>query len=510
MIQFFIAIKSGVHKQCAFVKPLIFSILLNIHHSQLKKLRVILLLTFLCAAWACVMQKERTRSLYHLQNTVTYIPYDSLSIMSAPTTENGNAEAGYKYLVEGNAFNSGIPINVYKLLCKIKDSKLALVAGYSKFTLNDFVVFKNTKGRLTATPGCLHCHAQQFNNSYVVGLGNSYSNFQGNKAAYIKLLKAVIKNFYGKNSDEWKTSERAFETLQVLGAKVQTEMQGPTPAQKIAEVMASHRDPVTLKFRVDTEYFSVPNIVIPEDPPALWISKKRKALAVNAMRQGDILKHIVSTSLVTVKDTFEAREIYNHSIDVWAYIKTLTPPQYPFATDKNLVENGRKIFVQNCSYCHGTYGEEGRYPNKLIPPDIIGTDSLMWKYFIQYTGYTNWFNKSWFADSEPKSFTKPQRGYVPPPLDGVWITAPYLHNGSVPTIENVLNSKTRPKYWKRNFNKEEYDYKKLGWRYKTLSRPGSKKTYNTDIPGYGNYGHTFGDHLTDAERKAVIEYLKTI
>ena len=480
-------------------------------HKQLKKFRVILLLTSLSAAWACVMQKERTKSLYHLQNTVTYIPGDdSLSIMTASATEDGNAEAGYKYLMEGNAFSSGIPVNMYKFLLKLKDSKLARLAGYNKYTLNDFVVFKNDKGRLTAIPGCLHCHAQQFNNSYVVGLGNSYSNFKGRPATYIKLIKAAMNSIYGKRSDEWKTAERAFEAMQILDGKIQTEMQGPTPAQKIAEITASHRDPVTLKFRADTEYFSVPNIVIPEDPPALWISKKRKALTVNAMRQGGVLKHIVSTSLLTLKDTSEAREIYNHSIDVWAYIKTLKPPPYPFAINKNLAEKGRKIFVQTCSYCHGTYGEKEHYPNKIIPPNIIGTDSLMWKYFIKYTGYTEWFNKSWFAALEPKSFTNPQRGYVPPPLDGVWVTAPYLHNGSVPTIKNVLNSKTRPKYWKRNFNKEEYDYEKLGWRYKTLSKPGGKKMYNTDIPGYGNYGHTFGDHLTDAERKAVIEYLKTI
>jgi hypothetical protein len=315
---------------------------------------------------------------------------------------------------------------------------------------------------------------------------------------------------YGKNSDEWKTSEMTFEAARVLSQTTRTQMQGPTPAQKIAEVMASHRDPVTLEFHADTVYFSVPPIVIPEDVPALWISKKRKALAVNAMRQGNFIKHIVSTSVLTLKDTTEAKEIYKHSIDVWAYIKTLEAPKYPFAIDKDLANRGKQIFLQTCASCHGTYDRDGVYPNKLIPAGIIGTDSLMWKYFLTYTGSTDWFNKSWFATSEPKSFTKPQTGYVPPPLDGVWITAPYFHNGSVPTIEAVLDSKLRPKYWKRNFNKEEYDYEKLGWKFKTLNHPSGKKTYNTDIPGYGNYGHYFGDQLTAAERKAVIEYLKTL
>jgi mono/diheme cytochrome c family protein len=476
-----------------------------------KKFRLILLLIFFCATWACVVQKEKVRSLYDLQNSLTKIPEnDSLSIIPSFTTEEGNAEAGYKYMVEGNAFSAGIPFEMYKLLRGLKGSKLARMAGYSKFAVNDFVIFKNDEGRLTATPGCLHCHAQQFNNEYIIGLGNSYSNFQTNNSTYLKLLEGVMRIRYGKKSDEWKTVARGFEAGRVLSSAVRTQVQGPAPAQKIAEVMASHRDPLTLIFRADTTYFSVPPIVIPEDVPALWISKKRKALAVNAMRQGNFLKHITTTSLITLKDSTEAREINNHSKDVWAYIKKLEAPKYPLPIDQPLAEKGKKIFLQTCSRCHGNYDKDGEYPNELVPGSIIGTDSLMWKYFIKYPGYTDWYNKSWFAVSDPVSFTKPQAGYVPPPLDGVWITAPYLHNGSLPTIEMVLNSKIRPKYWERNFNKEEYDYRKLGWKYKSSSKPGGKKTYNTDIPGYGNYGHYFGDQLTGEERKAVIEYLKTL
>ena len=124
--------------------------------------------------------------------------------MTAPEAEEGNAEAGYKYLVEGNAFNAGIPIEIYNLLKGIKGSKLAQVAGYGKFAINDFVVFKNDNGRLTATPGCLYCHAQEFNNEFIIGLGNSYSNFQANTAPYIKLLETAIKIRYGKKSNEWK------------------------------------------------------------------------------------------------------------------------------------------------------------------------------------------------------------------------------------------------------------------------------------------------------------------
>jgi hypothetical protein len=153
---------------------------------------------------------------------------------------------------------------------------------------------------------------------------------------------------------------------------------------------------------------------------------------------------------------------------------------------------------------------DGYYPNKLVPEEIIGTDSIFLKYYSTNKGFEDWYNKSWFASSYQPAFSRPQYGYVAQPLDGVWITAPYFHNGSVPTIEAVLDSKQRPQYWKRNFDRQEYDYEKMGWKYKSISKPSGKKSYNTDIPGYGNYGHYFGDKLSSADRKAVIEYLKTL
>lgn len=104
----------------------------------------------------------------------------------------------------------------------------------------------------------------------------------------------------------------------------------------------------------------------------------------------------------------------------------------------------------------------------------------------------------------------PFNGYIAPPLDGIWITAPYLHNGSVPDLETLLNSKERPRYWSRDFDNPEYDYKKVGWKYSAEDSAGDTNVYNTDLPGYGNYGHRYGDKLSSTERKAIIEYLKTL
>jgi hypothetical protein len=77
-------------------------------------------------------------------------------------------------------------------------------------------------------------------------------------------------------------------------------------------------------------------------------------------------------------------------------------------------------------------------------------------------------------------------------------------------LEALLNSKERPAYWQRDLKHPKYDYLAIGWQYETKPAPGGKKVYNTTLPGYGNYGHTFGDALDAKARKALIEYLKTL
>ncbi len=100
----------------------------------------------------------------------------------------------------------------------------------------------------------------------------------------------------------------------------------------------------------------------------------------------------------------------------------------------------------------------------------------------------------------------------------MWATAPFLHNGSVPTVELLLNSKARPAVWKRvDLDDENFDENALGWPweevpYSQADAPADERTriYDTSYWSQANTGHSFGDHLSDAERRAVIEYLKTL
>ena len=144
----------------------------------------------------------------------------------------------------------------------------------------------------------------------------------------------------------------------------------------------------------------------------------------------------------------------------------------------------------------------------------VGTDPHLSNYYsepsIEGDFFKDWFNTGWFSNGSNGLEVIAEGGYIAPPLDGIWATAPYFHNGSVPTINDVLNSSQRPGFWRRSFRSDDYDTEKVGWNYTLETTQQDQNTYNTKLKGYGNGGHTFGDDLSESEREAVIEYLKTL
>jgi hypothetical protein len=179
------------------------------------------------------------------------------------------------------------------------------------------------------------------------------------------------------------------------------------------------------------------------------------------------------------------------------------------------------VFAKHCSKCHGTYGANPTYPNKIVTLDQIGTDPTLAQAATQKLADN--FNLSWLARERDPEGNPIQLavndGYQAPPLDGIWATAPYFHNGSVPTVYQVLNSKARPTIYTRSYrtDRQDYDTANLGWKITELAKmpPGlqpneERRIYNTTLPGRHSTGHTYGDKLTEAERMAVIEYLKTL
>jgi mono/diheme cytochrome c family protein len=257
-------------------------------------------------------------------------------------------------------------------------------------------------------------------------------------------------------------------------------------------------------------------------PPAWWQIKRKRTRDWTGSIDARSTRVDMVNLLTPLNSAATIKKHEGDFADISAYLLTIEAPRYPFPVDTERAEQGRTLFAAHCAKCHGTYGPAGSYPNKIVQPGVIGTDRTLAEAATSRLVET--FNKSWFAQ-EPGPEGHPYRlmanpGYQAPPLDGVWATGPYFHNGSVPTVYHVLNSQARPKVYTRAYGtgREDYDPVKLGPKVTVLDRPPDpelsgyerRKVYDTTLPGRGNGGHTFGDKLQEDERLAVIEYLKSL
>jgi mono/diheme cytochrome c family protein len=427
-------------------------------------------------------------------------------IPPSPQRLGGDAKKGFDYLVTGDYVKGGIPLNFFLLgMGKTKTNWLEREGINSKIS-HEFTAITASNGEVLVAPNCMQCHAQVFEDSLYVGMGNSFMDFTKFSGANMQLLEKILKTTAPK---KYEAAETFITVGKAIGPYLATEVRGVNAADKLAGVLAAHRDPVTLKWN-NTPQLPIPKEVIPTDVPAWWLLKKKNAMFYNGFGRGDFGKFLMASNLLTVNDTSESRQVDEHMPDLLAYIYSIEPPKYPHPIDSGLAASGKILFESACSHCHGTYGDDESFPNLLIPQSIIQTDSLLSTSNYSTPQFVNWFNNSWFTTGDHPAKLEPFKGYIAPPLDGIWVTAPYLHNGSVPTLEAILDSKLRPQFWERNFMTPQYDYQRVGWTYNNKDKAGSSNIYNTTLPGYGNRGHNFADRLTEAEKKAVLEYLKTL
>jgi mono/diheme cytochrome c family protein len=249
------------------------------------------------------------------------------------------------------------------------------------------------------------------------------------------------------------------------------------------------------------------------DPPPWWQYKKKQRMYIDGFAAKGH-RALMQFMLVQQNGPEKFKEWEADFRDVKAYIESLEAPKYPFEIDAKLVEAGEKTFNENCARCHGTYGQRETYPNLIVPIEEVGTDRVRLDSLSREhrAGYA----KSWFGEFGKQDVVAEPGGYVAPPLDGVWATAPYFHNGSVPTLWHVLRPKERPAVWKRT--EDGYDRTRVGLEIETFDKLPSTVTdvkvqreyFDTTKFGKSAAGHPFPDELTDDQKRAVLEYLKTL
>jgi hypothetical protein len=340
---------------------------------------------------------------------------------------------------------------------------------------------------------CMVCHGGSIGGQSYIGLGNTQLDL---KSLLFELTMAD-----GKRPP--------------LSTFVLNTSRGTNNAGQIAAMLISLRNP-----DLSVRSFPLPlGVNLPEmDTPAWWNLKRKRTMYYDG--RTDAMSVRTNMQFLMGEKTAEDLKALEPAFrDLQAFLKSLEPPKYPFPIDADKSARGEAVFKATCARCHGTYGADGKYPNKIIPLDVIGTDPA------RSQGLSDrlvaHYNKTWFGAEYPVE-TK-RVGYQAPPLDGIWATAPYLHNGSVPTLHALLESSSRPSRFTRPPSTDftHYDQGHVGWKFTEVSADELSSTarrspfqakfiVDTARFGMSNAGHTFADALSDQERMDLIEYLKTL
>ncbi|WP_369666514.1 cytochrome c [Thioalkalicoccus limnaeus] len=217
-------------------------------------------------------------------------------------------------------------------------------------------------------------------------------------------------------------------------------------------------------------------------------------------------------------------------VAAWLWDKA-QPPDFPEPfIDRELAARGKPVYQQYCWSCHGnreppyrTEGDGGLV-GTVTPIAEIGTDRARLDSYTRLLAVAQNSLYAGFPADEahcrdrpgdlercyPARFSHFRKtyGYANLPLDGLWLRAPYLHNGSVPTLYDLLEpAENRPEVFHIGYDVYDYqdvgfvsfgpDAERQGWRYDTRER------------GNGNGGHDYGTLLAPDLKEALIEYLKT-
>lgn len=345
---------------------------------------------------------------------------------------------------------------------------------------------------------CFSCHGGKVNGQVIPGLPNTH-------IALETLFQEIVetKRLLGR---EVSAGEAAGSLLVPLGKS-----NGTTNAIIFGVVLANYRD-ADLNLHMDRP---MPKLVHNDhDAPPWWNMKYKTHLYADGFA-GTGHRALMQFMLTPENGPEKFHESEDDFRKIYDWILHLEPPKYPWPIDESLARQGEAIFNQTCAGCHGTYGENPQFPNEIVPIEVVGTDRARLDSLTpeMRAGY----EVSWFSNYGEKKAIHDPGGYLAQPLHGIWASAPYLHNGSVPTLYHLFYPEERPLIWRRT--EDGYDTEKIGLAvtvYDELPADAKRnakerrKYFDTRLFAKSAEGHLFPDELNDEEKRAVLEYLKTL
>jgi hypothetical protein len=260
-------------------------------------------------------------------------------------------------------------------------------------------------------------------------------------------------------------------------------------------------NPYKLRFGLKPAVDNVPGAV---DLPSLWNQRIRRQMWLHWDGNNNSVEERNKSAALGAGASADSLDMPGLQ-RVADWIWDLQPPPFPRARiDTGRLPAGERIYQAQCAECHALNGQR---VGQVVRIDEIGTDPERLNSFTPalVAGMnTLGSGRSWKFNHFRKT-----DGYANQPLDGIWLRAPYLHNGSVPSLRDLLKPPAeRPTVFFRGGS--VYDYANLGF---LSSGPQAERygfRFDTRLRGNGNGGHTYGTQLSQTEVDDLLEYLKTL
>ncbi len=246
----------------------------------------------------------------------------------------------------------------------------------------------------------------------------------------------------------------------------------------------------------------------PTDMPSIWNLKKYDPEPMTMNWDGashDAYSVILDSALGLLgAPPKRTDEFLGHIQWLTDYLREKAPPRYPFQIDSVLAREGEALFAEHCAGCHAS-----DRTGKPVPLGEIGTSRAR---------IDTWNKAAAIAANDVVEEMGIERaglvedtmvGYVAQHLDGIWLRAPYLHNGSVPSLYDLLQPvEARPAVFFRGY--DVYDPDKVGFvsQGEQAERVGTR--FDVAALGNSNGGHEFGADLSTEQKHALLEHLKTL
>ena len=247
----------------------------------------------------------------------------------------------------------------------------------------------------------------------------------------------------------------------------------------------------------------------PTDMPSVWNLKKYKSHAGTRMNLAgdswDANSVIIDSALGLLRARPSSNKEFLDQVH-WInhYLDEHPAPKFPFPVDPAKAAAGKAVFDANCAACHWS-----DRTGTVVPVGEVGTDRerlLSWNKGAAV--HANEVVKSFGIERRGLVEADPT-GYVAAFLDGIWLRAPYLHNGSVPTLRDLLKpAAQRPPFFYRGY--DLYDPVDVGFVTQGDEAKRVGTPYDVRWRSNGNQGHEFGVTLSQADKDVLIEYLKTL